>query len=669
MRALYSVEAHERESTRGVDAARVDDRGELSLYSAELRAVSSQSFMANPRVVLLAALAAGSVSLARCAVYDPLILPRPRDASADVRAAPDAGIDAAVEGGADAMGPDAIVEAGIDAARDAAADVRSDAADGAVDARADGMVPDGGCAAGQTDCGGTCVDLATSTMHCGECFSACPAVFNGAPRCRMGACVPQCTAPATAYDERGCVNAPTDACPSAMAPLSWVVPNVPHVRFDNLALTATNNVTLGAPCAAITGVDQVFTFAAQLPATFRAELFSESFDGAVAIRNAPCATTPTSETCANNTTRAGRELASSSATVAATNPVYVIAKAGTSSRGPYAIAVTATSVCTNRAINGGETCDDGNIVNGDGCDTTCGFTAFTGTSCAPPVTRYEAIRANLGTQRYRVAPPVVADSHSLTCGTAGTRDFVTFVTPATSGRLEIRGGGNESVALFAAGDCSVRPRACAGLGVSSATMVTAGTTYALVVESPLRPLEFSLTLSRCGDGVIGGNEECDDGNVAAGDGCSAGCNREASCEFNSVATNTFASPSRPRFGNCAVVPFTMSVGAAAVSHAVLVPLQAGDRVTATVSRVGGGPLNPWGIEILPESAAPMASTTAACNSTAAFACSNDAGASANSVTWVSPNPMGGNYFVRFFSQGVAGAMLNATVTVERYPRL
>lgn len=145
-------------------------------------------------------------------------------------------------------------------------------------------------------------------------------------------------------------------------------------------------------------------------------------------------------------------------------------------------------MCTNRAINGGETCDDGNIVNGDGCDTTCGFTAFTGTSCAPPVTRYEAIRANLGTQRYRVAPPVVADSHSLTCGTAGTRDFVTFVTPATSGRLEIRGGGNESVALFAAGDCSVRPRACAGLGVSSATMVTAGTTYALVVESPLRPL-------------------------------------------------------------------------------------------------------------------------------------------------------------------------------------
>lgn len=32
--------------------------------------------------------------------------------------------------------------------------------------------------------------------------------------------------------------------------------------------------------------------------------------------------------------------------------------------------------------------------------------------------------------------------------------------------------------------------------------------------------------ARCGDGVLGGSEQCDDGNTAAGDGCSASCARE-----------------------------------------------------------------------------------------------------------------------------------------------
>jgi cysteine-rich repeat protein len=31
----------------------------------------------------------------------------------------------------------------------------------------------------------------------------------------------------------------------------------------------------------------------------------------------------------------------------------------------------------------------------------------------------------------------------------------------------------------------------------------------------------------CGDGVVSGNEECDDGNTTSGDGCSATCTVEA----------------------------------------------------------------------------------------------------------------------------------------------
>ena len=33
----------------------------------------------------------------------------------------------------------------------------------------------------------------------------------------------------------------------------------------------------------------------------------------------------------------------------------------------------------------------------------------------------------------------------------------------------------------------------------------------------------------CGDSVVEGSEQCDDGNLAAGDGCSASCTREPRC--------------------------------------------------------------------------------------------------------------------------------------------
>ncbi|MFO0560756.1 MAG: DUF4215 domain-containing protein [Polyangiales bacterium] len=628
--------------------------------------------MASARLRLLAVIAGTSGFFAACSVYDPLLLPRPRDASPDANLGPgDAGMDVAVDSpsGADSAA-DVLADAGaamdaMDSATEAAVDA---ARDSAPDARPDVVVSDGGCAAGQTNCGGTCVDLATSTMNCGACNNACPTVSNGAPRCQMGACVPLCTAPATPYDDRSCVIAASEACPTGTS-VSWVTPNVTHVRFDNLTRTPAANVTLGGTCSSAVGPDSVFAFTSQLAATYSVELFSEAYDGVVAIRPAPCATTPGSETCANNSARAAREVASYATMVSASSPVYVISKARAASAGPFAIAVTASAPCTNRAINGSETCDDGNLVGSDGCSVTCSFSATTSASCTPPAL-YEPIRANVGTQRYRATPAVVADSFTLTCGTPATRDFVTFVTPAVSGRLEVRGGPNESVALFDVGTCAGRPIACAGLGVSSFASVTAGSTYALVVESPLRPLEFSLTLSRCGDGSIDGNEECDDGNLAAGDGCTAACARESTCSLTGAPSNTLAAPTRPRFSNCAVIPFSLNVGAVAVpsvSHATLVTLAAGDRVTASVSRTGGTALNPWGIEVLPESAAMTATIGTSCNATLSYACSSDAGATSNTVTWISPN--GGNYFVRFFSQGVANSSLSGTVSVERYPVL
>jgi cysteine-rich repeat protein len=370
--------------------------------------------------------------------------------------------------------------------------------------------------------------------------------------------------------------------------------------------------------------------------------------------------------CANATSLFGRETATLSSTVAANSPVFVVPKARNST-GPYALVVTATSACSNRVINAGEQCDDGNATVGDGCDASCAYTAPLIGTCDLPVGGRPII-VGLGTQTYRPTSPVHANARDIPCGTAGVREFVTFFEPEVSGRLQLDGGPNEALAVYAVG-CARAPLACAGVGALSTLNVTAGTTYALVVESPVRPAEFTLSLSRCGNGDIEGAEQCDDGNAVAGDGCTPACVREPSCQLAVTAGTTFASPARPPFARCAAVPVTgtlPALGPSITSHVTLVTLAMGDRITATLARSPVGP-TAWGVEILPESAGASALQGNTCNASRAFACASDAGAASNSVTWVSPS--GGNYFVRMFSTSVAGATLNGLISVVRYPSL
>ena len=45
------------------------------------------------------------------------------------------------------------------------------------------------CPAGQTDCGGTCIDLRTTAVSCGACLNVCPtgaACVDGACQCPAG---------------------------------------------------------------------------------------------------------------------------------------------------------------------------------------------------------------------------------------------------------------------------------------------------------------------------------------------------------------------------------------------------------------------------------------------------------------------------------------------------
>ena len=65
----------------------------------------------------------------------------------------------------------------------------------------------------------------------------------------------------------------------------------------------------------------------------------------------------------------------------------------------------------------------------------------------------------------------------------------------------------------------------------------------------------------CGNGVLEGFEECDDGNLVSGDGCSSDCVMESMCQFassasassensGSLAIYAIGAPDAPKVGTC-----------------------------------------------------------------------------------------------------------------------
>jgi len=128
----------------------------------------------------------------------------------------------------------------------------------------------------------------------------------------------------------------------------------------------------------------------------------------------------------------------------------------------------AAAVCGNGQIQAGESCDDFNTANGDGCDATC---------------QVESGYACTGT-------PSVCIPTGGGCG-----DGVTGAGEACDDFNTTNGDGcNSSCQVESGFTCFGSPSAC---------------------------------MSTCGDGLVVGAEACDDANANSGDGCNASCQVEA----------------------------------------------------------------------------------------------------------------------------------------------
>ena len=128
----------------------------------------------------------------------------------------------------------------------------------------------------------------------------------------------------------------------------------------------------------------------------------------------------------------------------------------------------AGGVCGDTILDGGEQCDDGNLTNGDGCDEFC-FVELSDNGCSG-------------------------------AGPNGTceegEDFMICMSDCPVPDDSNCDGGAPDFACSAFEDALTCASDCWGVDPSS---------------------------SQCGNGIIEGDEDCDDGNISSGDGCTDAC--------------------------------------------------------------------------------------------------------------------------------------------------
>ena len=146
-----------------------------------------------------------------------------------------------------------------------------------------------------------------------------------------------------------------------------------------------------------------------------------------------------------------------------------------------------TMVCGDGAITGSEQCDDGNTMPGDGCSATC-----------------------------KLEPGWVCPVANASCNAASCGDGIVAGAEECDDKNKNNNDGCSSTCKLQTTTVTVNP-----------SSTTPGKTTIQNWKCPTPGVACTKTV--CGDGIVEGTEQCDDGNTKALDGCSADCQWEANC--------------------------------------------------------------------------------------------------------------------------------------------
>lgn len=149
----------------------------------------------------------------------------------------------------------------------------------------------------------------------------------------------------------------------------------------------------------------------------------------------------------------------------------------------------------------------------------CAAPAMSGTTQTPPTSRLAENVCN-GFD--------VATAYQLVPGQAGENGQLTMWVEGGSGTFELRTEGCGELGLCFSGLTSVAPLQRIWPGGEPLWVVVPG--------AASHTLYWSYASAVCGDGTVAVPEQCDDGNLADGDGCSASCQLELDFDVCGAAT-------------------------------------------------------------------------------------------------------------------------------------
>jgi cysteine-rich repeat protein len=225
--------------------------------------------------------------------------------------------------------------------------------------------------------------------------------------------------------------------------------------------------------------------------------------------------------------------------------------------GPFTLTLSLeNAVCGDGLIAAAEECDDANAVAGDGCDAGCqiedGFVCAGEPSvCVEPAGGCDSpLPANLGDNSGDTS--LGLDLFDGSCQLGGAPEQMFSFSPGSAGILTLSLNSVADLGVYVRSDC-----ADPGSELGCVDNLFGGAVETLVVEitDPSQVMAiavdgfaageegpFTLNLAFeeviCGDGILSGGEQCDDGNTTDGDDCSSLCLLENA--FSEIEPNNTA---------------------------------------------------------------------------------------------------------------------------------
>lgn len=327
-----------------------------------------------------------------------------------------------------------------------------------------------------------------------------------------------------------------DICPGATIALTGQGARL-HGTVNGSTAPAFNHY--GSACGGGSGRDMVYAFTP--PSSGKAIVTLTADFPAIVSSRTTCEDAASEGSCADITVPTGGATTLEVSSFA-NQPVYLIVDGYGGSSGTFTLDVdVSTAVCGNGIAEAPEDCDDGNLVAGDGCSSTCNFET-NGVSNNCPGQPFVLTGAPGAVRKISFAGDTLLGG-GVTLNPAGCfygsgKNVVYAIKSDVTGSVSadaITGYGRAN--LSARTDCfgNDYQLACTQIETPGAIHVdfpvTANQWFFVSVDGDTSyggpyTLNVAVTPATCGNHVLDGAEQCDDGNGVAGDGCAADCTLE-----------------------------------------------------------------------------------------------------------------------------------------------